>query len=358
MKGSNSIERKSIITHQKELSGLIGCPGHEEEVAGYLQNKLEGKADKVWTDGLGSVLAVKEGTGSGPRRRILLDCHMDEVGFIITHVDDRGFLRIESLGGVDSRLVMGSLLRFRSDSGAVVEGIVGSMPPHITSPEERKKVPELKDLFVDLGMPSRDHVQRSGLHIGSVGTFAFECRLLDDDTIIGKAFDDRTGCNVLLHVLYALSERDHDDTVVFSFSSQEEVGLRGAGAAAYAHEPDAALAIENTVASDVPGVPAEKVVTELGAGPAITTADHSHIVPRRIVERLRRAAEEEGIPWQYKKPMYGGTDAAKIAQSRTGVPTGILSVPSRYIHGPSAMVRIDDIVLTARLALAFCTLGW
>ena len=342
------------MTHQRELSELIGCPGNEEEVTRYLSQKLEGKADSLWVDPLGSLLAVKEGREGG--KRIQLDAHMDEVGFIVTHVDDRGFLRVESLGGLDPRLVMGATLQFQADDGKRLTGLVGSSPPHITSEEERGRTPNISDMFIDLGLKRGDEAAEKGLHIGSVGTFASAFKQIGDDILIGKAFDDRTGCNIMLHVLDALCQIDHAHTVVFSFSVQEEVGLRGAGSATFAHKPDMGLALENTVASDVPGVPPEKIVTTLGGGPALTSADKSHIVPRRIFQRLVLAAGQEGITWQYKKPLSGGTDAAKIAQSRDGVPVGILSVPSRYIHGPTAMIRVSDLMQTTRVALAFCLL--
>ena len=158
-----------------------------------------------------------------------------------------------------------------------------------------------------LGLGSAAEAEDRGLHVGSVGTFATKARMLSDDVILGKAFDDRTACNVIMHVLEELHGAAHRNTVLCNFAVQEEVGTRGAGTGAFALEPDLALAIENTVASDVPGVPDSRRVTELGKGPAITAADRSHIVPERVIEALRRAAGDG--PWQYKKPLYGGTDA-------------------------------------------------
>ena len=354
MNNAKEIDRQSVISRQRELSELIGCPGHEEEVSEYLRGRLEGKVNEMWVDSLGNLLAVKEGREGG--RRIQLDSHMDEVGFIVSHVDDKGFLRVESLGGLDPRLVMGTTVQFRADDDSRLPGIIGSTPPHITSQAERGKVPQISDMFVDLGLSSGDEALQKGIHIGSVGTFVSDFRRIGDDILTGKAFDDRTGCNIMLQVLEALCEVEHTNTILFSFSVQEEVGLRGAGSATFAHTPDLGLALENTVASDVPGVPPEKIVTTLGGGPALTSADRSHIVPRTVFQRLTAAADQQGIGWQYKKPLFGGTDAAKISQSREGVPVGILSVPARYIHGPTAMIRVSDLMQTIQVALAFCLL--
>ncbi len=338
-----------IVQRQIELSNLIGCPGHESEVAEYILKGIRPLCDEAWIDGLGNVLATKRG-GEGPR--ILLDGHTDEVGFMITHIEDDGFVRIDTLGGIDRRLLLGSLLEFQSSRGARVIGVIGAPPPHVTSVAEREKVPQMHEMFVDLGAASRAEVEDAGLHIGSVGTFCMSARLLGHDVILGKAFDDRTACNIIMHVLEELKGRDCPNTIVCNFAVQEEVGTRGAGTGAFSLNPDMALAIENTVASDVPGVAPSRIVSEFGKGPAITAADRSHIVPQKMIEALQRAAGDG--PWQYKKPLFGGTDAGKIALTRAGIPTGVVSVPCRYIHGPASMLRVSDLVATAELVTRFC----
>lgn len=341
-------QRDIIIRRQMELSNLIGCPGHESQVAEYILDCLRDLCDESWIDSLGNVLAVRRGGGT----RILLDGHTDEVGFMVTHVDEDGFVRIESLGGVDRRLLLGSLLEFLADDGSRITGVVGAAPPHITTPAERENVPAINEMFVDLGFAGASEVADRGLHVGSVGAFSTSARMLGEDLMLGKAFDDRTACNVILQVLANLAGTKCRNTVVCNFAVQEEVGTRGAGTGAFALEPDLALAIENTVASDVPGVPASRMVSALGKGPAITVADRSHIVPRHLIDALQRAAGEG--PWQYKKPLYGGTDAGKIAVTRSGVPTAVVSVPCRYIHSPAALLRISDIEATVGLVTRFC----
>ncbi|MHA2358415.1 MAG: M42 family metallopeptidase, partial [Candidatus Heimdallarchaeaceae archaeon] len=236
-----SIDRDSIIQTQIELSNLIGCPGHEEEVTDYILMKLEAlDVDKAWVDPLGNILATKE--GSDPNGlRILLDSHVDEVGFMISHIDNNGFITVHTLGGIDKRLMLGSLVQFQSDDRERIFGVVGASPPHVTKPDERDKVPEIADMFIDIGCKSRDEVLVKGIDIGSVGTFFTECNLLNEDTILGKAFDDRTGCNVILHTLQLLKDKDIPNTILVNFAVQEEVGLRGATVGAYTLDPNIGL---------------------------------------------------------------------------------------------------------------------
>jgi len=349
-----SIDKKSIIQTQIELSNLIGCSGREEEVTDYIMMKLEKlDVDKAWIDPLGNILATKEGTDPNGLS-ILLDSHVDEVGFMVSHIDNNGFITVSTLGGIDKRLMLGSLVQFQTDDRERIMGVVGTSPPHVTKPDERDKVPEISDMFIDIGCKSKDEVIAKGLDIGSVGTFFTECKLLNEDTILGKAFDDRTGCNVILHTLQLLKEKDIPNTILVNFAVQEEVGLRGATVGAYTLEPNIALALENTIASDVPGVSSQKTVTKLGDGPAITAADRSLIVPKKILDRIKQAAEMDKIPWQYKTPIYGGTDAGRISLSRSGVPSGVVSVPCRYIHSNAGMLRLDDIINAIRLVTNFC----
>ena len=348
------VSRESVIKTQIELSNLIGVPGHEEEIADYILLKLEKLGvDKAWIDPLGNVIATKAGTNTDGLR-IMLDAHIDEVGFIISHIHEKGFLSIDALGGIDKRLMLGALLQFQSDKKDRILGVVGTAPPHITRPEDRDKVPEIIDMFVDIGCKSQKEVLDLGLDIGSVGTFYTECVMLNEDTILGKAFDDRTACNVILHVLEELKNLSIPNTLLLNFAVQEEVGARGATVAGYTLEPSIALALENTIASDVPGVSQEKIVTKLGDGPAVTAADKSLIVPKKILERIKKAAEMENIRWQYKKPTYGGTDAGWISRTRSGVPSGVVSVPCRYIHANASLLLVDDILNTIKLVTNFC----
>ncbi len=343
-----SLNREEIIKVEEELSNIVGCPGHEREVAEYILKKIKDFVDKAWIDPLGNVLAIKEGKDPNGHR-ILLDAHMDEVGFMISHIEQNGFVRIAPLGGIDKRVMLGSLLQFQA--------VVGANPPHVTKAENRDKTPDIIDMFVDLGCDSKEEVLALGIHVGSVGTFYTKFQRLSENVLIGKGFDDRTACNVLIQTLKLLNQTEHNHTILATFAVQEEVGGRGATVAAYEHKPTIALALENTIATDVIGVPPNKVVTKLGEGPAITAADGSLITPQIILERLNAAAKKDNIKTQYKMPIFGGSDGGRIAIVRSGIPTGVVSVPCRYIHGPVALLKVEDIEQTIKLVYNFCTIS-
>ena len=349
-----NVNRESIIKIQKELSNLIGCPGREEEVTDYLLLKLEQlDVDKAFVDPLGNLLAIKEGTDPDGLR-ILLDAHIDEVGFMINHIDDKGFIFVTPLGGVDKRLMLGSLLQFQNEDRDRIIGVVGTAPPHVTKPDEREKVPEITEMFVDIGCKSKEEVLDKKLDVGSVGTFYTECIQLNEEILLGKAFDDRTACNIILHVLESLKGEKIPNTILINFAVQEEVGLRGARVGAYTLEPNIALAVENTFATDLPTVSTTKISTKIGEGPAITTADRSLIVPKTILDRIKKAAETDNIKWQYKKVISGGTDAGSISLTRSGIPSGVIAVPCRYIHASAGLLNVEDIENAIKLVVNFC----
>ncbi len=350
------MDRGKLIARQAELCGLIGCPGYEDEVAAYLLERVSPLCDEARIDALGSVVAIRKGTRPGGPR-ILLDAHMDEVGFMVSAIDARGFLRVAPLGGIDRALMPGATLVFATETGGRVWGIVGTLPPHVTKPEDRGKAPDFPDLYVDIGARTPEEAAARGLRVGSTGTFDTPFRSIDDRFLMGRAFDDRTACNVVLAVLEELSHAPADATVLVSFSCQEEVGGRGATAAAFALEPDFAVAIENTTATDTPGVPAEKTVACLGGGPVLTIADNTLLVPRRLLALQERAAASAGVAFQHKRPIYGGTDGGRIALTRGGVPTCVVSVPCRYIHAPAGLLLVEDIENTVRLVAEICRRG-
>ncbi|MFX0020743.1 MAG: M42 family metallopeptidase [Candidatus Hermodarchaeota archaeon] len=348
-----SLNIESIKELQQKLSSLLGVSGHEEEVSNFIITEIENKelADKAWIDPLGSVLAIKE--GSGGENRILLDAHIDEIGFMVSHIDEKGFLRFVSIGGWDNRILLGQSVILKTGDGRLIEGIIGSKPPHLTTVEERKKVVEIDNMYIDIGFSSYDEVIENEINIGTVGTLISPFVEFPNGMVRGKAFDDRTACNVLLHTLMRLKEIVHSDTVVFNFAVQEEVGGQGAMAGAYKLEPTIALAIENTTAADVPGISKDKIPVYIGKGPAITVADRTVISNPKVNQRLIKNAELENISYQFKKPRYGSTDAAKIQITRSGVPSSIVSVPCRYIHSPTSLLKLDDILQTIRLIQVF-----
>jgi putative aminopeptidase FrvX len=344
---------ESIKNLQKELSSLLGVSGFEEDVSNFIVKMIEEKklADKVWKDKLGNVLVIKEGKEG--KERILFDAHTDEIGFMVSHIDQKGFLRFVPVGGWDTRILLGQAIIIKSESSKIYHGLIGSKPPHLTSVNERKKVVDIPDMYIDIGMSSREMVEESGIHIGTVGTLNVPFEELPNNFVRGKAFDDRTGCNVLLHLLMETKDLEHKDTLVFNFAVQEETGRTGTVPGAYSLNPTMAIAVENTTAADVPGIKPFENPATLTQGPAITIADKSIICSKFVNHRLIENAKKEGIKFQFKRPMYGLTDAGRIQESKEGIPSTVVSVPCRYIHSPTSLLNLEDILNTVKLLRAF-----
>ena len=340
----------------RELSEAVGVSGDEGSVRVVVLDAVREHVDEVKVDTMGNVLAFKRGTArlsastepgevsskSGRQRlRVMLAAHMDEVGLMVVGYDNDGFLRVRTVGGIDPRLLPGTLLQVGPER---IPAVIGAKPIHLLENGEREKVPKLEDLLVDIGAKSKDEAGKLA-PLGTYATFATQFRELGP-TVSGKAFDDRAGCAVLVELLRG--ERFRFDLHA-AFTVQEEVGLRGARVAAYGIEPDCGFALEGTIADDIPKDKDVSPTTELGQGPAITVMDHSFIADRRLVQLLTSTAEELGIPYQIKQPGIGGTDAGTIHLAREGVPSVTVAVPCRYIHSPVALLSLEDFNNTVRL---------
>jgi len=334
----------------RELSDAFGVSGFENEVRERVDEAIRPFVDDIEVDPLGNLIATRGGTDD---RILMLDAHTDEVGFLVKWIDDAGFLRFAPLGGWDERIIPGHRVEIRTRSGEIRYGVIGASPPHILAPEERKAPIPLEKLFIDIGATSRHEATDMGVRIGDPLTIHYPFLELADGYVTGKAFDDRAGCTVLIETARRLADVDLPMKTVFSFSFGEEVGLRGARTAAFRIDPDLALAVEGTIGADTPGVNEENQPTRLGRGPAISVADRSIIAEPRIVRALEGAAEEAAIPYQYKLPTYGGSDAGAIHLSRGGIPAGIVSVPCRFIHSPISTLRLNDLENTIRLVVRF-----
>ena len=344
-------DMESLKKTQFELSELIGVSGFEKPVADYVYSKIESYVDELWIDPLGSLLAVKKGVSS--KERLLFDAHLDEVGFMVSYIEpEGGFIRFVQIGGWDPRILLGQSVKVVGKNGKTYHGITGSKPPHLTTAEERKRSVEIADMYIDLGM-SYEQVQEAGIHIGSVGTLFDPFVEFPNNMIRGKAFDDRTGVNILIHIIKEFAQKEHEDTLLFSFTMGEEVGGRGAGVAAFKLDPTMAVAIENTTAADVPGIRDAECPAYIGKGPAISVADRSMIAHPKVNKRLVENAKTENINFHMKKPIFGGTNAGKIHTTREGIPSSVVSVPCRYIHSPTSLLSLDDLYQTAQLISAF-----
>lgn len=337
----------------KSLSEVIGPSGNEASIRNLVVDRLKSVADKLWIDTLGNVIAVKKGSrGNG---RFMMAAHMDEIGLFVSHVDDKGFLRALPIGGLTERSLVYQRVVVRTRDGRTYRGVIGMKPPHVIKPEEARQIPELKELFLDIGASSRDEVLKLGVKVGDIAVFDRELSILSGDRVTGKAIDDRVGLAAMIKAFEYIEAPELDVYAVATV--QEEVGLKGAEVAAYSITPDLALALDVTVASDFPGVSEHEWCTQLGRGPAIKIADGRSasglIAHPEVVDVLLKTAEELGIPYQVEVLAGGTTDASVIALNKEGVPAGVVSIPSRYIHSPVEVVDLKDVVNTVRLTRAF-----
>lgn len=331
----------------RKLSQTPGIPGREDRVREAIREALGELAADAEVDGMGNLVVRAAGPEGAPT--VMVSAHMDEIGFIVSHVGDDGFLRIHNLGGFDTRNLFARHVTVHTRSGERV-GVLnpGGKPIHISSPEERKKIPEIHDFVVDLGLPA-DRVKEE-VRVGDMVTLLSPYHDLGE-TVTGKALDDRTGCWILIEALRRV--RKPAVNVAAVFSVQEEVGLRGATTGAFALEPDVGIALDTTLAVDTPGTPAHLAITKLGEGVGIKVSDSSAISNGWLVDRLADLAGERGIAHQFEVLFRGGTDAGAIQRSRAGVPSVTLSTPSRYVHTVTEMVAKKDLEAAVELLCAF-----
>ncbi|BDG59152.1 M42 family metallopeptidase [Caldinitratiruptor microaerophilus] len=316
----------------RALSEAPGVSGREEAVRAVLRAYLEGHADEVATDPLGNLLVRK---GRGPVR-VLLDAHIDEVGFLVSGFTEDGLLRFKTVGGIDDRVVPGRAVWIGPNR---VPGVIGLKAIHLTGGERDKAVP-VRDLFIDIGARSRDEAE-SVVDYGDPVVWATEFEEWGGAVVKGKALDDRAGCALLAEAVRDWSGGSRV-TLLASFSAQEEIGLRGARVAAERLKPHVALALEATSCADVPGVPPEESVTRFGQGPALSWLDGTNIVPERLRAHLEALASRAGIPLQHRRLATAGTDAGAIHLTGAGVPTAVMALPARYIHSAASLVHKSD----------------
>ena len=331
------------------LSNAFGPPGNEEEVREILKKEMEEHADEVKVDKLGNIFFYHHGRGRYPK--VMLAAHMDEVAFIVTFIENNGFLRFQTLGGITSNIMPGQVILFRGSAGQYLKGIIGTKPPHLMKEEEQKKIIPIEDLFIDIGAENLEEAKGKGVEIGTLGVFDIEFAELGGGYLRGKAFDDRAGCTVLAEVFKALKNSPYNLVAVGTV--QEEVGLRGARTAAWQIDPDYGLALEGTFAADVPDSRPDRISSMLKGGPVVTIVDRTTITHPAILNTLIKLGKKRSIPFQFKKVPMGGTDAGAIHLTKAGVPSGTVAVPCRYIHGPSSITHIDDLRNTIALVTGF-----
>ena len=332
----------------EKLSNAFGPPGYEDEVRKIISEYMKQSVDELKIDTFGNVIGIKHGKTN---KTLLLAAHMDEVGLIVTDIDDKGFLRFYPLGGIDARVLYAQKVVIQGSNGKKLYGFIGAKPPHIMTSEEMTKAIPMNQLFIDVGAKDKDEALELGVDIGSVATFASSFTRLSKNKVMGKALDDRLGVAIILHVLSNI--KTPEVNIVAVATVQEEVGARGARIAAWETKPDVALILEGTTAGDVPGVEPYKQSTTQSMGPAITIADRSMITHPKILRSLTEISKKYNIPYQYKRALVGGTDAGVIHLTRDGIPSGVVSVPCRYIHSPYAIADLTDIENTINLVSKF-----
>jgi len=335
----------------KRLLDTPGPSGFETAAARVWRAEAEGIADRVEVDVQGNSAATL-GDG-GPR--IMLAGHIDEIGLMVTHVDDDGFLYVDGIGGWDPQVLIGQRIRFLTRSGHVV-GVVGKKPIHLMKPDEKEKASKLTDLWVDIGARDRTAALERGLRVGDPGVVDSTFLELGSGLFASRSADNRIGAFVVLEVLRALAAGERPGAeVVAVATTQEEIGFHGGGArtSAFALDPRVALVVDLTFSTDAPGIEKKQVGEhKLGSGPVLSRGSAIHPL---VFERLAEIAEAEGIPYTIAaSPRFTSTDADAIYLQRAGVATGVVSVPNRYMHSPNEVVAVDDVDATVRLLAAFC----
>ena len=322
-----------MFNNLKELCLLNGASGNENAVREYIINKIKDYAE-YHVDNLGNIIAFKKGK-KVPRKKIMLDAHMDEVALIVTSIQGDGTLTVETEGGVEASVVIGRQVTVGREK---LVGVAGTRAIHKLSKDEREKKPEIESLYIDFGAENADDAEKHVMP-GDIIYFSSDYIEFGDNMIKSKAIDDRFGCALLIELIK--SELEYD--AYFTFTVQEEIGLRGAKTAAFAVEPDIAVIVETTTAADIEGVSDNKKVCKLGEGAVVSFMDRSTMYDRELYKYAFEIAKEKNIKCQTKNMIAGGNNSGAIHVSGNGVRTIAVSAPCRYLHSPSCVVKKDDL---------------
>lgn len=317
----------------EKLCRACGVSGDEDEIREIILAEIKPYADDIKVDALGNILVFKKGSERA-KSRLLISAHMDEVGFIVTNIEDNGNLKIAAVGGIDKKAACGKAVLVGKNK---LPGVIGAVPIHVLKADERAKNPPIDSLYIDIGADTKDEAEKH-ISIGDCVYFdsIFEA---DENRIIGKAIDDRAGCMALVEMIK--SELPYD--MYFSFVVQEEIGLRGAKGAAFTLGPDVAIVVEATTASDIPDVSGADKVCRVGEGAVVSFMDGATMYDRMLYKLITDNARKADIPVQTKTKIAGGNDAGAIHQARGGVRTAAISVPCRYLHSSTSLICRDDL---------------
>jgi endoglucanase len=328
----------------KELTEAHGVPGHESEIREIVQGYLQ-PLGSVTHDRVGSVIC--EQGEDGPR--VMLAGHMDEIGFMVNYITEEGSLKFLPLGGWWDQVLLGQQVIVKTHKGDL-RGVIGAKPPHMLPADERKKVVEKKDMYIDIGSSSEDETEAAGVRMGDpvVPASTFHT-LANGKSYMSKAFDDRVGVALVINTLQHFAKASHPNVIFGAATAMEEVGCRGADTSADAIDPDVAIVLEVDICGDIPGIKPEESSIKLGAGPSLSLLDAAMIPNLKLRDLVIETAKELEIPLQFSVMPGGATDGAKIHLHRVGVPTVVISVPSRHIHSHSSIIHRDDYDRALRL---------
>lgn len=332
----------------EELTQARAVPGNEKEARDVFVKHAQKYADTITYDGLGSVIAEKIGSGSGPK--VMFAGHLDEVGFMVQTITEKGFLKFLTLGGWWSQVLLGKQVEVKTSEGKLIHGVIGCKPPHVLTNEARKKPYNTEDMFIDIGATSIEEVAEWGIRPGDmVVPYAPFKQLNGSKYWLAKAWDNRIGTAVALKVIGNLKGTDHPNDLYAVGNVQEEVGLRGAKTASNVIQPDISFALDTGTAGDTPGMKPQEADSELGKGPQVIIYDASMIAHKGLRDFVVDIAEELDIPFQYTAIKGGGTDAGSQHVSGEGVPSLAITIATRYLHSHSSVIHEDDFTNTVKL---------
>lgn len=329
----------------KKLSEAPGVSGNESRIKRIIIDEVKDFVDEIKEDSMGNLITIKKGKKNF---NIMVAAHMDEIGFMVKHIDDKGFISFETIGGFDPKSLGSQRVRIHSSNGDIL-GVIGLKPPHITSQDEKDKALKLEDLKIDIGLNSKEEVESLGIKPGDSITRDISFAELGKENIVScKSFDNRAGCAILIEIIKKI--KNPDFTLYGVFTTQEEVGLRGAKAAAYGLDINFALIIDSTTAGPIPKTEIDKVTISLGKGPSIDLMDRGFILNEKVKNLLIKSANDAKVPFQTHISS-GSTDGAAVHITKEGIPTGVISIPSKYIHSTVEIVDINDLDNTLKLVM-------
>ncbi len=333
----------------ERLSNAHGISGYEGGVRDIIKKEVGACVDEVKVDNFGNLITIKKGKAPS----VMIAAHMDEIGLMVKYIDDDGFIRFAKVGGWFDQTLVNQRVVLHTKKG-MITGVIGSKPTHVMKTEDRKKAIEAKDMFIDVGAASRDEATKMGVEPGVAVSLDQKLATLTDDRVTGKAFDDRAGGAVLIAALQSMAGVK-SASVFGVFTVQEEVGLKGARTSAFGLNPDVGIAIDTCITGDHPGIKKTDSAIEIGKGPSLTVMDaggRGVITHPKVLEWLRETAKAEGIPCQMEVTESGSTDASAISLTREGVPSGVISIATRYIHTPVELLSLKDLAQTVDLVVA------